>query len=212
MADAITTTRAGNGALTTTTPGVPSTGNGQLLAALIQQRQAQQNYARAHAPIQARAQAPAEPQYESRSSGADPKEGWSAPNGGQPQVVTRTVKDPFADPYTKMATGFDIGSRQERGFVDKNGNVQWEFEDIRPHGRSGGIIGGGAESSLHPDEAAKANMRVPNATGTPNEAVSQPVAPDPNEAVRRAPVSARYDAAKMASGARGQQPVVVGRR
>jgi hypothetical protein len=96
----------------------------------------------------------------------------SAPQREEPLI--RTVADPFASPYTKMATGFDPGSRQERGFKRSDGSIQWEFDDIRPHGTSGGIIGGGAQSSLHPDEEAKANMRVANTSGTPNEAKSAP--------------------------------------
>lgn len=67
--------------------------------------------------------------------------------GAKPKEITRVVSDPFASPYTKMATGFDPGSRVERYIP----GVGWEFEDLRPHGSSGGIQGGGMSnpSSLH---------------------------------------------------------------
>lgn len=71
--------------------------------------------------------------------------------------ITRMVKDPFASPYTKMATGFDIGSRMENGWLDDNGVPHWEFEDLRPSGPSGGFQGGGAASTLH----ASANLGGP---------------------------------------------------
>lgn len=70
------------------------------------------------------------------------------------EVLTRTVPDPFASPYTKMATGFDPGSRVEKGYRQKDGSIQWEFADLRPSGGSGGFQGGGAASTLH----ASANL------------------------------------------------------
>lgn len=77
------------------------------------------------------------PSFGASGSGAAPK----------PKEITRVVADPFASPYTKMATGFDPGARVERYIP----GVGWEFEDLRPHGTSGGIIGGGMSnpSSLH---------------------------------------------------------------
>lgn len=72
--------------------------------------------------------------------------------GGSDDVVTRVVPDPFASPWTKMQTGLEPGAKVERGFKDKDGNIQWEFDTVRPRGGSGGIIGGGAASTLHASE------------------------------------------------------------
>lgn len=193
---------------------------GGLFAALLKQRMAQQAAAQ-----QAARRAPAmaartpEPQEEDDSQRYVPQMGTAQSAAAvQPQVITRTVKDPFANPYQKMATGFDIGDRTEKGYVNpKTGEIQWEFADVRPHGGSGGIQGGGAESSLHATEDLQAKMPAYR-TGRPDIPPSEVEDAEPNPAVQKSPVApprsrrtgGYYNS--LQSGSRGLAPVVMGRR
>lgn len=167
MTQEITTTRAPNGAMTTTTPGAPANQYGDLFAALIRQRQAQQAAAAqqvqtrlpiAYAPPAApRYAAPIEPEYRPQMGTA------ASASAGRPKEISRWVPDPFANPYAQMATGLPPGARKERLLGDR-----WEFEDLRPHGASGGIQGGGAMTSLRSPFGGPADPRAAQVTGRPS--------------------------------------------
>jgi len=174
MANDITTTRGGPaGGLQTTVPGlnlagvnnpsiVPQNMGGldAFLLDLARRKVAAQNQAPAAVPGYAAAPARHVAGSGDYGEAKDPHEGWSkAPE----EEISRVVPDPFANPYTKMATGFDPGARKERLI-----NGKWEFSDLRPQGGGGGFQGGGAESTLHPSDQAWAQGRVPSATGAPD--------------------------------------------
>lgn len=165
----IQTTRAGSGDMATRTTGGPAAGGlplNQLFSALIQKR-LQAPKAQSPAPMRASA-----PRMNAAAAAPAPSMGSTNPNatipgGSRSDVVTRMVKDPRQSPFFKMGTGLDHPTIIEKGYKDKNGNIQWEFDTERPSGSSGGIIGGGAESSLHPTSNLQAKMPA-YATGDPN--------------------------------------------
>ena len=119
------------------------------------------------APRRVAVQEPDQPAYQPAFGASS--QGDAGASGGRGEVVTRVVPDPFANPYTKLQTGLDAGARVERGFKDKNGNIQWEFDSVRPRGSSGGIQGGGMSnpSELHSTSNLQQKMDAAFKTGSP---------------------------------------------
>lgn len=196
MTQELTTTRAGDGAMTTTTPGASSAGYGDLFSALIRQKMAEQAYQRAQA------QAP-EPQAERAAYREAPRQpapqmgtgkGAASESSGGRVLATRIRSVP-QNPYDAMSripgglggTGHTNTTRAER-FIE---GVGWEFDGdpaMNPSGPSGGIIGGGGEpSGPTPNLQARMpayNMGSPDSgvdyaplTGLPRYKTEAPVAP-----------------------------------
>lgn len=146
-----TTSRDAGGNLSTTTPGYAGAppqdqGFGDVISKILQNRQQARVAAQPQAAPMQLTSGAAIPRYQEAPRAYAPEFGAQQEAPAREKEITRVVPDPFASPYTKMATGFDPGSRVER-FI----NGKWEFEDLRPHGSSGGIQGGGMSnpSSLH---------------------------------------------------------------
>lgn len=154
------TTRADNGALTTSTPGYTGPapqgqGFGDVISKILANRQAARTQAPpANMQMMDRAAAPAQYAQAPQQYSAPSQQFAAAPIGGnaKPEQFSRIVHDPRQSPFAKMATGLEPTAVTEKGYRNpKTGQIEWEFDSERPHGSSGGIIGGGMSnpSSLH---------------------------------------------------------------
>lgn len=152
-----TTSRDAGNNLSTATPGYTGAppqdqGFGDVISKILQNRQ----QARVAAPQQAApmqlTSGAAIPRYQEAPQQYTPEFG-AAPVGPDRSgdVITRTVHDPRQSPFAKMATGLEPTPVVEKGYRRKDGSIEWEFDSERPHGSSGGIIGGGMNnpSTLH---------------------------------------------------------------
>lgn len=179
----IQTTRAGNGDMATKTTGAPGGGGlplNELFAALVKKRletpQAAAQAVPVAAPRMAAPQAPAR----MPTMGASPANA-TVPGGRDSGVVTRMVKDPRQSPFFKMGTGLEHPTITEKGYRRSDGSIEWEFDTERPKGGSGGIIGGGEDSSLHPTSNLQAKMPAYQ-TGDPNVPPGELEDPEVNRA------------------------------
>lgn len=153
----LTTTRGANDALTTTTPMRPrgrSTGLDAMLEDVLRRRlagpQAAPNLAKSAA---AKPQpAPVRSDQGTWGGGGGAVGGGGAAAQASERPLERIVHDPRQSPYAKMTSGLEPTAVTEKGYRNpKTGQIEWEFDSIRPSGGSGGIQGGGmsSPSSLH---------------------------------------------------------------